>query len=189
MSSSIDAVLKTVGEAVTIIRTGGNISTYLYISPKGSWLTRAYYERDGMMPTDSGIVVGDLISHLTNYYLVTALFDDRRVGEFFYYKVRLFKCNKSITIRAYNDTTKEFANASTNVPCLIIDTNAMTASDRAVAVPGFGGRDNVYYMYIQSSSGITKNSIIVDGSTSFRVAGNVNPYFTTGVYEVPLKIE
>lgn len=187
--SVIDQVLQTVGEAVTIIRTGGNISTYLYINPKGSWSTKAYYERDGMMPTDSGVVVGDLISHLTNYYLITALFEDRRVGEFFYYKTRLFKCNKNVTIRAYNDTTKEFANASTNVPCLIADTNAMTSSDKAIVIPGFGGRDNVYYMYIQSSSGITKNSIIVDGSTSFKVAGNVNPFFAGGLYEVPLKIE
>jgi len=187
---SVDEVLKSVGEPVTIIRTGGNVSTYLYINPKGSFERSAPYERNCMMPTDSGVISGDLIQHGSDYYLVVNLFEDRRVGEFFDYKARLFKCNTTVAVKAYNSMTKAFANVKTGVPCLIIDSNAYLMSDRGVTVPGYSGRDDVYYLYAQSGAGIDKNSILVDAASNhFRATDNINAFFASGVVEVPVKLE
>lgn len=190
MGGSVDDILKSVGATCTIIRTGGNVDTYLYINPKGSFEKSAPYERNAMMPTDSGVVEGDLIQYLSDYFLAVSVFQDRRVGEFFYNKVRLFRCNNTITVKAYNSTTKVFADSKTGVPCLVIDSNAYLTSDRGVVVPGFSGRDDIYYLYAQQSAGIGKNSILVDASSNhLRVADNINFYFASGLIEAPVKLE
>ena len=185
--SAVDQAIQDVGLAATIVRSSGNLSTYAYISPK----VKQYYERDALFPTDSGIADGDLLLASGNYYLVRSLIKDERSGEFFMYRAKLFICNNLVTRKEYNSSTKAFAINTTNISCLIIDAaTAMTMSDRAVVMPGFSGKDNLYYLYAQSVAGITKNSLIEDDSSrSLRVSGNINPYFARGLVEVPVKIE
>lgn len=190
---AVDDVIKSVGVSSTIIRTIGNLSTWLYISPKGSFLgSRAAYEREAMVPTDSGIVIGDLVHFANDYFLVVSLFEDRRVSEFFYYKAKLYRCNETITVQAYNATTKSFANSNTGIRCLIVSSQAALDSDKGVVIPGFRGSDDVFYLYAQKSSlsGITKNSILIDSSLNkLRVGNGINPYFASGLIEVPVKME
>jgi len=190
MAGSIDDVLKSVGEACEIVRSTGNIDTHFYANPKSNWGKTAPYERDVMIPSDSGVVEGDLITHLSDKYLVVSVFQDRRVGEFFLNKVRLFKCNATVTVRAYSATTKEFADQETGVPCLITRSSATLMSDKGVTVPGFAGRDGGYYLYAQSVAGINKNSILTDeDGNRFRVASDIDIFFASGIVEVPVKLE
>lgn len=190
MASQVDSVLKRVGEAVTIIRTGGNVSTYFYMSPKGSTERSAPYERNVMMPSDSGVVEGDLISHLSDYYLVVSAYQDRRVGQFFYNKVRLYRCNSTVTVRAQNPTTKLFVDAKTGVHCLITQVASTGTEDRGLVVPRYTGKDRLFDCFLPTSVGITKNNILVgaDGK-QFRVMEDINPFVAQGVTLAMLKWE
>jgi len=190
MTSPVDATLQAVGEPITIIRTGGNVSTHFYMSPKGIAVGRKPYERDVMMPTVSGVLCGDLILHRNENYLVVYVFEDRRVGEFFYYKVGLYKCNLIVSVKKYNAGTKAFADTQTGVKCLIVGDSASTPSDRGIAIPTRMGRDDVYYVYAQASAGIDKNSILVDANSNhFRVMEGINLFFADGLVEAPVKLE
>ena len=185
--SAVDDAIKDVGLAVTIIRSAGNIDTYAYVSPK----IQKYHERDALFPTDSGVTDGDLLQTGNYSFLVRSIMRDERAGEFFMYRIKLFHCNATIAVKEYNSTTKTFTTVKSNVPCCIIDdASAMSTSDRAVVMPGYAGRDNLYYLYVQSSAGITKNSILVDeNNRSLRVSGSINPYSAKGLLEVPVKLE
>lgn len=188
--SQVNSVLRRVGEACTIIRAGGNVSTHLYINPKGSFERSAPYERTCMMPTDSGVVEGDLIQHLSDYYLVISAFQDRRVGTFFYNKVRLFKCNSTVTIRAQNPTTKQFGDVGTGVHCLIVQVSSEGAEDRGIVVPRYSGKDKLFNCFLSGSAGISKNNILVDeAERQFRVTDDINPLYANGVTMAMLKWE
>lgn len=190
MTSPVDEVIRSVGLACTIVRTSGNVSTYFYINPGKSWKDAAPYARDGMMPTDSGVVSGDLIQYGSEYYLVVAILDDRRAGEFFFHKIRLFKCNNTITIKSYDAATKAFIDSKTGVPCLIVDGRASVMSDRGIMVPGYTGKDLSYYLYAQDGAGISKNSIMVDlAGRHLRALDSINYYFAGGLVEVGVKLE
>ena len=188
--STVDDVLKTVGEKCTLIRAGGNIETHFYTSPKGGWTNRAPYERESMMPTDSGVVEGDLVQHLSNHYLVVALFEDRRVGEFFYYKARLYKCNSVVTTRVLNPTTKLFEDSQASVNCLIIAATSMVPEDMALLLSQYNGRDNLFVCLTQDSVGLKENDTIVDiAGRQFRVTNDIDPYFASGITKTAIKLE
>lgn len=183
---SVDQTIKDVGIAATIVRTSGNLSTYVYIYPKAP--AQRNWERESLLPTDSGLADGDLILASGKYYLVTSWLQDERVGEVFLYKAKLICCNDAVSVKAYSGGN--WIDEKTNVPCLILDGTSMAMSDRGIVVPGFSGKDDVHYLYIQSSAGVDRNSLIVDSSNrSLRVAGGPNPYYSKGLLEVPVRLE
>lgn len=204
---AVDEVIRSVGLSCTIIRPGGstwgaspwgtfrwgaddginNVSTYIYLNPKDA---KGTYERNPMLPTDCGVVGGDLIQVLTDYYLVAGLIEDRRVGEFFNYKARLFKCNSVVTVRAQNVGTKLFANVSTGVRCLITQTLIGASEDKSIIVPGYGGKDRLFYCFVALTAGVNKNNILVDSiGRAFRVTEDMDPLYAPGLLRAMVKIE
>lgn len=188
--SAVDDVIKTVGIACTLIRTGGNVSTFFYANPKDNWSSGVPYERSVMMPTDSSIVSGDIVSQGSDYYLAVNTLEDRRAGEFFYYRVRMYKCNSLVTIRSQNPTTKLFVDSSTNVQCLITQLSSETSEDKSIVVPQYSGRDKLFNCFMPSSKNLNKNQILVDASgRQFRVTENMDPLYAVGVVRAMVKWE
>lgn len=186
--SSVDDVLATVGEAVTILRGAGNVSTFFYIYPPKT--ISMLHGVDAMLPTTSGILGGDLIQHGSIYYLVVGVYQDKRAGEFFNYKVRLLKCNSVVTLRTQNSTTKQFANATTGVRCLIASGGDSSLEDKSQIISRYNGRDNFYDCYLQASVGLTKNNLLVDGAGKvFRVSEELDSFFASGIIRAKIKQE
>jgi len=186
---SVNSAIQDVGLAAVIKRSSGDISTYIYIKPK---LKAGGYEFEAWLPTDCGVVDGDLIevtgSLSTDNYFVSNLVPDERAGDFFKYNAKLFRCNHTIAIKSYNKTTKRFDDEQTGVPCLIIDGGASQMSDRGMMIPGFSGKDDTYYLYCQFGILDRKSKIVDEGNRALEVAGSINPYFAKGLVEVPVKV-
>jgi len=187
---SVNPAIQDVGLAAIIKRSAGDVSTYVYIKPKSK---AGGYEFEAWLPTDCGVVDGDLIevagTYATENYFVINIVPDDRAGDFFKFNVKLFRCNHIVAIKSYNKTTKKFDSVQTGVPCLIIDGGAIQMSDRAVIIPGFNGKDGSYFLYCQPN-GINRNSVIIDDAgVLLKIAGTINPYFAKGLIEVTVKAE
>jgi hypothetical protein len=184
--AGIDETIKEIGLATTIIRAAGDVETYTYIKPK---LKSAPFDYEGWMMTDSTVVAGDLILASSNHYLIVGLSKDERVGEFFKYNVRLFRCNHTIDIKQFNRAQKSFTEIKSNIPCLIVDKGITQISDKGLVTPGFSGTDDSYSLYCQPNE--IKDTYVLndDANNKLRVAGEINPYFADGLICIPVKIE
>jgi hypothetical protein len=186
---SVNSTIEEIGQAVTLVRDT-NVSTYAYINPK---LKAATYEYVAWFKTDSGVVAGDLVlasiaTQATNF-LVAGLSPDERVDEFLKINARLLRCNHTISLKSLDNTSKKFVAGTTDIPCLIIDGSLTQMSDRGVVTPGFGGKDQTYYLYCQPS-GITSKTVIVDdGNRNLKIAGSINPFYAEGLIELQVKLE
>ena len=190
--SKVDLAIQKVGLATSIIRTGGNVDTYTLIKPKAKVQSTAY-DFEAWLPTDSTVVVGDLLrvtfALKTIDYLVVNAVEDERAGQFFKYNARVIKCNHTITVKDYDSTTQTFTNTATGVPCLIVDGGTLQMSDKGVVLPGFGGTDGTYYLYCQPNSIDRKSAIVDENNRNLKISGNINPYFADGLIEIPVKVE
>ncbi len=185
--SAVDSAIEDVGSPAVIQRSPTNVSTYMYIYPKEKGGNSN--EREALLPTTSGVVSGDLILVSGTYYLVRSVLEDRRVDTFFLYRVKLLMCNNTITIRSFDTATKAFIDASTGIPCAIIDSGSAAAlSDRSITVPGARGTDSTYQLFAQSSNGIDKNSAFVDANNVALGVTEVNVYFASGLIEATVKV-
>lgn len=187
---SVNDAIESVGVAATIKRDAGDVATTVYIKPK---LKAATYEYEAWLKTDSTIVDGDLVEVTVGgaltYYLLAGLVPDERVGDFFKYNAKLFRCNHTISIKDLDDDTKKFVVTKADIPCLIIDGNLTQMSDRGVVLPGFGGKDTTYYLYCQPNGITRKSALIDDGDRQLKITGTINPYYSKGLYEISVKLE
>lgn len=191
---NLDDLIQQVGIEATIVRDAGNVDTYVYIDPriKNTSFNTMPFERQAMLATTAGIVEGDLLLAGGDYYLVISAIKDQRAGEYWADKARLFRCNHTVSIKAYNETTKQFAVTKSNVPCLIVSQSdrMRIATDRGVVLPTYKGQDADYGLFIQASSGVDKNSRMVDENNyPLSVCANINPYFVKGLLDVPVRID
>lgn len=183
---SLDDTIKEIGLAATIVREPTSVSTYAYIKPK---LKSAPYDYEAWMMVTSGVVSGDLIFCNSAYYLVVGVSKDERVGQFFKYNVRLFRCNHTISIREYARGSKTFDEVKADVPCLVVDKGITQITDRGLVTPGFSGKDDSYSLYCQPNDIKEKYVFADDSGNKLRIAGELNPYFVDGLYCISVTIE
>ena len=191
--SKVDQAIKKAGLSASIVRTPDNIETYVLIAKPKAKTAGTSYDFEAWMQTDSGVVSGDLIqiafeNGVVNYLAINVV-EDERAGQFFKYNVRLLRCNHTITVKDFDDTTKEFAATTTGVPCLIIDGGASQMSDMGVVVPGFAGKDETQYLYCQPNSINKKSAITDEDGNDLEIAGEINPYFAAGIIEAKVKLK
>ena len=190
----INDSIQHIGLPATIIRTSGNITTYAAIRPiaKAASYSSMPFEREGMFPTTSGVVKGDLILFDDLYYLVVNARRQNTAGDYLMDRVRLFECNHIVTVKNQDETTKAWVVKTSSVPCLIISQSdrANIATDRSVILKDYRGQDAGYVLFCQSTAGIDRKSRIIDeNNVPLSVTGNVDPYFVNGLIEVQVKIE
>lgn len=189
---NLDDLIQEVGMAATIVRDAGNIETYAYIDPKvkSTSFNTMPFEREGMFPTTATVAEGDLLLAGGDYYLVIGVRKDQRAGEYWGDKARLFRCNHTVTIREF--VSGAFAITKSNIPCLLVSQSdrMRIATDRGVVLPAYKGQDADYAMFVQTTSGVDKNSRMVDENNyPLSVCGNINPYFVKGLLDVPVRID
>ena len=64
------------------------------------------------------------------------------------------------------------------------------ATDRGVVLPSYKGQDTDYALFVQTSSGIDKNSRMIDENNyPLSVCSNISPYFVKGILDVPVRID
>ena len=182
-------LLTGAGKTLTIIRAGGNKTVILYI--KAKLKAAALYAREFLAEyEDDGLQEGDLLQDGSDYYLVPALQKiDVDVSQAIF-KGFLYKCNSVVTVRQYNSGTKEYEDLTTDVNCLITDTLFSGDEDRNTIMRRgtYRGRDIYYFLYIQSVSGFTKKTPVVDAmGRQFKVIDEMNPFFASGIIEARLK--
>lgn len=184
---SVDAAIKDVGLAATIVRAVGDVATYVYLKPKAKLANDFQFE--AWLTTVSGVVNGDLVLYDGGYYLVANVVPDKRAGDFFKVGVVLYRCNNTISTRGYDKDSKKFIALVSDIPCLVIDTGMLQMSDKAVVLPVYTGRDSSYTVICQPNE-IDRNSKLIDDTgISLSIAGEVNPYFVKGLVQFPVKIE
>lgn len=190
--SLVNDTIKLAGHPMTIIRAAGNIASYFWkgtmqrrgLEPKSS------YERFYLIPSDSGIVAGDLIQHGLIYYLVMSLSLEGEFAEPLCLQGTLYLCNSLVAVRQYNSGSKAFIDSATNVRALIIVEGWTGENDRNVAVQASRISNRSYTVYAQKVAGIGKASMIVDqDSRRFRVSDDINPVLAGGITTARMMIE
>lgn len=188
--STLDETIRLAGRAVTLIRSGGNVSTYMYYTTTGrvagkSKLNLADDHEGGFLfPSDSSVVAGDLVLAGTDYYLVVALADIVVFGEAWGYKGMLYKCNSVITVQHWNSVTDLFEDYKADVHSFIIHEGEQAwAEDKSLLRPTkYRGKRKPFTLYAQTSSGINSNSVIIDQELrKFRVSKDHDPFAADGI--------
>jgi len=187
--SLIDDTIKMAGSKMSVIRTPSNLSSWFRegtMSKKGLEPSKSY-ERFFLIPTDSGVVEGDLIQNGSEFFLVMSLAKQESFGEFLAYQGTLYKCNSIVTVRKFNSSTDAFADAATGVNCVIARALAgpgltPAKDDVNTAVSWMKGLGKIFNLFIQNSATVDKNSLIIDASgRQFRISSDSDPFVTNGV--------
>lgn len=185
MASIVDDSIKQAGFPMTIVRSGGNLSSMFW---KGTFNKRGLdptksYERFYLIPSDSEIVEGDLVQDANFSYLVMSLSREEEFGEFLCYQGTLYKCNSIVTVRKYDTTTQGFPIFKTGIHCVIMRANrGFIDDDKATAAPSHAGQGNLFLVYAQASTGIDKKCVVTDqNGNDFEVSNDVNPTIANGI--------
>jgi len=138
------------------------------------------------MPSDSGVIAGDMLLINNGYYLVMAVERKIFLWTLGLYKMTTYKCNSIVSIFFYDATTKQYTNkTAAGVHCLITQARATEwPTDKAVITPQYRGRHQPFQLYIQDSSGIVSGAdcIIVDQeSRRFRISKQVDVFVADGI--------
>jgi hypothetical protein len=190
----VSDVFAKIGEPCTIVRDTGDVATYVYFKPVSRWQERSPFERNALIPADSGIAEGDLVLHRSDYYLVINNQEDRRGEDYYDNIVRLYKCNAVVTLRTMNATTKDFEDSVTGINCLITPTREDAPEDMthilSTSRSRYRGTDILFNCYMQSIVGLTNQAILVDGAgNQLRVTDDIDPYLANGITRAMVKIE
>jgi len=174
------------GRPITVLRSPVNLSTFFWqgtLNRKGLEPTRSY-ERFYLMPSDAGVVEGDLIQDGTDFFLVMSLSKEGEFGETWAFQGTLYKTNSLVSVNTYNESTQVFDPIKTGVNCLITRAHAFRGAedDMAVALSSARGRGSLWTVYARVSEGINKDSILVDqAGREWRVSADSDPSVVSGV--------
>lgn len=184
-------------QSITILRESGNISSYMVSEVTGidtgkRRLDPFYdFETFARMPSDSGIVSGDMGQSGNDYYLVMAIESKWLADEIGFYRCTLYKCNSTVSVYYFNNTTKKHDTLhKSNVRCLITQVRAREwDEDKALAVRQYRGRQQPFQLFVQESSGIVSgvDCIVVDQSNRrFRVSKEIDVFIAGGISQAQI---
>ncbi len=169
MSKLIDESIRLAGRQVEIIRSSGNLSTYMwaystgYLAGKRKQEPVFQHEAGAMFPSNSDIVAGDLVYDYTNYFLVVSLSQDIHYGEAYGFRAMLYKCNAIVSIMGFNNATNHHDTlVQAGVHCLITQVQAMAWDE-----------DGAQYVYWEAEdqylNPATTQPVAVGTLTDFRI--------------------
>ena len=190
--SEFDETIRIGGKSATIIRTPTNITTYIMNDVTGMLVGKRRpdpmtdYENGFILPSDCGVVNGDLLLADSKYYLVMSLQAEKPFGELSFYRGMLYECNSLVSIYSYSTTTKKHSVlVKADVSCLITQVRAQAMNDdKAMAIREYRGKIQPFQVFMQSSAGLTKDHIIVDqNNRRFRVAKDFDPFITENILQ------
>jgi hypothetical protein len=142
------------------------------------------FDRALKVCSDSGIVKGDLLDYNGVFYLAMLL-DPRMTGTGFleYYLCSAYICNSVVTVYTFNETTRKFdIEVNSGVHCLLNQMTTNTVDDETIAVKTYGGRSQLFELWAQMDSGITKDCILVDQSgRRFRISKEYDPFIDENI--------
>jgi hypothetical protein len=200
MSSLIDESIRldTRARGVTIIRGSGNINTYMVSEITGNDRSKVdpYYdfESSAKLPSDCGIVSGDLIQCGDDYYLVMAIEEKWCCDELGFYKCTLYKCNSLVSVYYFNSATKEHdVLHKSNVRCLITQVRAQEwDNDKSLIIKQFRGRSSPFQVFAQSNSGIIpgKDCVLIDqADRRFRTNKDFDVFIADNISQTQVMLE
>lgn len=191
-ASLIDDTIKMAGRPITILRAAGNLSSFFWngtFNRKGLEPPRSY-ERFFLIPSDSGIVTGDLIQDGTDFYLVMSLSREGEFGETWAFQGTLFKTNSVVSLNKYATGTQIFSQTKTGVNCLITRAHAFRGAEDDMAVlSSRSGRGSLWTLYARTSEGIDKGHTITDqDARDWRVTADSDPSLAGGIFTADIML-
>lgn len=151
------------------------------------------YEVALRVQSDSGIVEGSLLIDKDLSNLLAIVVEPKRLmGVVQYYRVKAYRCNSVVKVYGFNKATNNHSTLLvSDVPCLIIKTLiSRTWKDDAAIATSMGGNLGSYQIFAQASSGIKKDSVLVDASNRrFRLKKEFDIFFSLGILSSEVTIE
>lgn len=188
--SLIDENIRLSGRPATIIRSTGSVSTFMTAEVTGMEAGRRRldplqdFETAVMMPSDSGIVTGDLILLGSEYYLAMAAESKFYSSDMEYLRGLLYKCNSIVSIYYFNTTSKKYDTLhKSSIHCLITQVRAQAGvEDKSLIVKEYRGKSQPFQVFMKESDGLTSECIIVDqGNRRFRVSKDFDVFIADGI--------
>jgi hypothetical protein len=198
MSESIRLDLRK--QTIAIVRTPKNLAAYGIIEATGMDVGRRRldpyfdFEFSARMPSDCGVVAGDMLIVGSDYYMVMGIEPKQIIAEVGYFKMSVFKCNTIVDIYTFTIGTNNYTTlAKSNVHCLITQVRANEWSeDKALLVPKYRGRQQPFQLYVQASSGIVSgyDCVLVDSAgRRFRISKNIDVFISDGISQTQIMWE
>lgn len=184
----------------TIIRTGGNISTYMVAEMTGIEAGKRRldpyfdFEVSAKLPSDCGVVSGDLIQCGSGYYLVMAVEEKWIADELGYYRCALYKCNSVVSVYYFNrSTTVHDILYKSGVRCLITQVRAQEwDDDKTLLIRQFRGRSTPFQIFAKNDSGILPGTDCVledQAGRRYRTDKEFDVHVAEGISQTQVKIE
>lgn len=192
--SIVNENIRLAGSPMTILRAAGNVASYFWMGTlvrKGLEPSRSF-ERFYSIPSDSGVVEGDLIQAGSEFFLVASLSRTETFGELLCFQGTLYRCNSVVTVKRYDGDLKTFPVVKSGVRCLISREINRVRSEDDRAAAGFyqKGQGPVFTLFAQESEGIDSGSLLEDqAGRSFRVSDDTNPTLAGGLTMADLVME
>lgn len=183
---------------VTIPRSTVTMSTYMVAENTGQDAGKRRldpflsYETFARFPSDSTIVPGDKIISGSISYLVMAIEPKYDGGEINYYRATMYKCNSTVSIYYYNESSKKHNTLYTSgVKCLITQVRAQEwLEDKALAMRPYQGKQQPFQVFAQDICGINAECILVDqDSRRYRVSKESDVFVADGILQAQLMWE
>lgn len=191
----INEEIRLAGSDAEVVRTGGNVATYLYHGYVGSIAGRRRidaeysYEAGYYLPTTSDAVSGDIILWSGSYYLIMAIKPVILMGEVVAKAGLLYETNAVVSIFAFNPTTRKHdISRKSGVRCLVTQKYAQDISDdKALMIREFRGRSTPFQFYAQEGTGLEKDDVVVDqDGRRYRVSRDFDVYRADGVIKAQI---
>jgi hypothetical protein len=193
---TFDEEIKIAGNVVEVIRTNTpNYTTHMYYGHLGRVAGKyranpnEIHQAGYYLPTDSGVESGELLYDGTSYYLVASIIPVIMYGTVACYRGMLYMCNQTISIYAYNSTTKmQDSLVSENIPCLITQgRNFGAGDDKSLMIDEYKGKQFPFDLYLQESSGLTRECrIITADGNKFKVQNDFDIFYSGGLIKTQI---
>jgi len=196
----LDPEIELAGVPCEIVRTGGNLTTYIVSASIGRVAGKfranpeEIHQNGYLLPTDCGAVIGDLFLKDGEYYLLMTFEKMYDNGEHSCYRGQLFKCNSVVDVYYYSDATKKHTTLhESGVHCLITQSRLSEINeDKAYMMRDYRGRTQPFNFYAQESCGILgegKTIIVDQDSRRFRVLKDFNPFIADNILTTAVEWE
>lgn len=188
--SLVDDTIRLSGRPVTIIRNTGSVSTFMTGEITGTGAGRRRldpfldYETAVMIPSDAGIITGDLALSDSEYYLCMAVEKKFYASDMEYYRGLLYKCNSVVSIYYFDTTSKKYDSLhKANVHCLITQVKAQAGmEDKALIIREYRGKSQPFQVFMRESEGLKSECVIVDqDSRRYRVSKDFDVFIADSI--------